>query len=187
MKLLLGSLPHRLLHDRLMLTGMVEVLVPDLTDVNRIREQRVKCPAGERVPARLDSALCGAPLGNNTAAVQIFFEQPHAAEFLVAPENIADDLCLRLVDHNAPVADLIPQWHNTAHPYAFAFGGRNFVADPFPRHLALELGEGEQDVERQASHRSRRIELLGDRDEGDCMRVEHFHHLGEVGAARIRH
>ena len=57
LKLLLGSLPHRSIHDRLMLTGMAEVLVPDLTDVNRIREERVKGPSRERVPARLDSGL----------------------------------------------------------------------------------------------------------------------------------
>jgi len=36
LKLLLNSLPHRSIHDRLMLTGMAKVLVPDLTDVNRI-------------------------------------------------------------------------------------------------------------------------------------------------------
>ena len=36
LKLLLGSLPYRSIHDRLMLTGMAEVLVPDLTYVNRI-------------------------------------------------------------------------------------------------------------------------------------------------------
>jgi hypothetical protein len=42
LKLLLGSLPHRSIHDRLMLTGMAEVLVPDLTHVNRIREERVQ-------------------------------------------------------------------------------------------------------------------------------------------------
>ena len=57
LKLPLGSLPHRSIHDRLMLTGMAEVLVPDLTHANRIREERVKCPSGERVPARLDSGL----------------------------------------------------------------------------------------------------------------------------------
>ena len=57
LKLLLGSLPHRSIHDRLMLTGMAEVLVPDLTYVNRIQEKRVKCPSGERVPARIDSDL----------------------------------------------------------------------------------------------------------------------------------
>ena len=44
-----------------------------------------------------------------------------------------------------------------------------------------KAGEGQQDIERQASHRGRGIELLGDRDEGHRMCVEHFDHLGEVG------
>ncbi len=57
LELLLGSLPQRSIHDRLMLTGMAEILVPDLTYVNRIREERVKCPSGERVPAGLASGL----------------------------------------------------------------------------------------------------------------------------------
>jgi hypothetical protein len=36
LKLQLGSFPHGSIHDRLMLTGMAEVLVADLTYVNRI-------------------------------------------------------------------------------------------------------------------------------------------------------
>jgi hypothetical protein len=51
LKLLLGSLPHRSIYDRLMLTGMAEVLVPDLTYVNRIREERVKRTAREQAAA----------------------------------------------------------------------------------------------------------------------------------------
>jgi hypothetical protein len=51
-----------------------------------------------------------------------------------------------LVDHDTTVADLIPEWNDTAHPHTFAFGGRNLVADPFPRHLPLELGEGQQEL-----------------------------------------
>jgi hypothetical protein len=38
LKLLLGSLPDRSIDNRLMLTGVAEVLVTDLADVNRIRE-----------------------------------------------------------------------------------------------------------------------------------------------------
>ena len=51
LKLPLGSLPLSSIHDRLMLTGMAEVLVPNLTYVNRIVEERVKCPSRERMPA----------------------------------------------------------------------------------------------------------------------------------------
>jgi hypothetical protein len=57
LKLLLGPLPDRSIHNRLMLTGMAEVLVPDLTHVNRIREERIEGASGERVPARLGSGL----------------------------------------------------------------------------------------------------------------------------------
>src|SRR6266851_8779387 len=43
-ELLLRSIPHCAVQDRLVLTGMADVFVTDFTDVNRIREQRVKCP-----------------------------------------------------------------------------------------------------------------------------------------------
>src|SRR5208282_3103684 len=43
---------------------------------------------------------------------------------------------------------------------ALLFGRRNLVADALARDLALELGEGEQHVEREAAHAARRIERL---------------------------
>ena len=39
------------------------------------------------------------------------------------------------------------------------------IAHPFADHLALELGEGQQDVEGEPPDAGRRIERLGDRDE----------------------
>ena len=59
-------------------------------------------------------------------------------------------------------------------------GGRELVADALADHLALELGEGEQDVERQPPHRGGGVERLGDADEGDAVAVEHLDQLGEV-------
>jgi hypothetical protein len=44
-ELLLRSLPLFSIQDRLVLTGMADVFVPDFADINRIREQRVKCSA----------------------------------------------------------------------------------------------------------------------------------------------
>jgi hypothetical protein len=35
----------------------------------------------------------------------------------------------------------------------------NFVANPLADYLALELGKGEQDVERQPAHRAGGVEL----------------------------
>ncbi len=60
---------------------------------------------------------------------------------------------------------LVAERDQTTHPHSLLLGGGDLVADPLARHLALELGEGQQDIERQASHRARGIELLGNRDE----------------------
>jgi hypothetical protein len=43
-ELLLRSLPRRTIQYRFMLTGMADAFVTDFTDVNRIREQRIKLP-----------------------------------------------------------------------------------------------------------------------------------------------
>jgi hypothetical protein len=58
--------------------------------------------------------------------------------------------------------------------------GGDLVADALGRHLALELGEAEQDVQRQPPHRRGRVERLRDRDEGHAVPVEHLDQLGEV-------
>jgi hypothetical protein len=59
-------------------------------------------------------------------------------------------------------------------------GRRNLVPDALGGDLALELGEREQDVQRQPSHGRGRVELLGDRDERDIVLVEELDQLGEV-------
>jgi len=46
-KLLLRSIPYCTIQDRFVLTGMAPFFVTDFADVNRIREQRVKCSARE--------------------------------------------------------------------------------------------------------------------------------------------
>jgi hypothetical protein len=48
---------------------------------------------------------------------------------------------------------------------------------------ALELGEGQQHIKGQATHRGRRVELLRDRHERDAFRVEDLDDLREVGQA----
>ena len=63
----------------------------------------------------------------------------------------------------------------------FVRRGGDLVADALGRHLALELGEAEQDVQRQPAHGGGGVERLRDRDEGDAVPVEHLDQLGEVG------
>ena len=54
------------------------------------------------------------------------------------------------------------------------------VFGAFAGDFSFELGEGQQDVQHQAAHRGRRVELLGDRHERHTKAFEHFDHLGEV-------
>ena len=87
---------------------------------------------------------------------------------------------LGLVDHQLAVLDVVAHRHEAAHPHAALAGGRELVADALADDLALELGEAQQDVERQPPHGGRGVEGLRDRHEGDVVPVEHLDQLGEV-------
>ena len=67
-----------------------------------------------------------------------------------------------------------------AGPLALPARRRDLVARPFADDLPLELGEGQEHVEHQPAHRRGTVDLLGDRDERDVMRIKDLHHLGEV-------
>ena len=79
------------------------------------------------------------------------------------------------------VVDVIAERRDSAHPQPLALAGGDLVADALAGHLALELGEGQQDVEHQPPHGGGGVELLGDRDEGDPVALEHLDHAREVG------
>jgi hypothetical protein len=63
----------------------------------------------------------------------------------------------------------------------FLLRGGDLVADALAGYLALELGEGQQHIEGQPSHRGRRVELLRDRHERHALGIEDLDDLGEVG------
>jgi len=95
--------------------------------------------------------------------------------------DLLDQLGFRLVDHQAPINDVVSQWHHAAHPDALALGCRDLVSDSLTRHFALELGEREQHIEGQPPHRSSSVKLLGNGHEGNAVGIEDFDHLGEIG------
>ena len=76
---------------------------------------------------------------------------------------------------------IVAERHVAAHPHALLLRGGDLVADPFAGDLALELGKGQQHIERQPPHRARGIELLGDRDERDALCVEDLDQPGKIG------
>src|SRR5439155_20592809 len=65
-------------------------------------------------------------------------------------------------------------------PLALAPGGGDLVAGALGDDLALELGEGQQDVEDQPAHAGGRVEQLGYGHEGHLVLLEGLHEAGEV-------
>jgi hypothetical protein len=104
-----------------------------------------------------------------------------AAEVEVAAEDMTNRFGLVGNDCDFSVLGLVAQGHHTADPKALAFGGPDLVADALGGDLALELGERQQDIEREPPHRGRGVELLRDRDEGHPIGIEQFDQLGEIG------
>ena len=73
-----------------------------------------------------------------------------------------------------------PENRMAADPFAFPPRGRHLVARALRNDLALELGERQEDVQRQAAEGTRRVELLGDGHEADAVPVEDLDDPREV-------
>ena len=177
----LHGFPGLGIDDRLVLAFVHRTFVGDLPNVERVREQLVEGAAAQWAAAAHLAAAGRPPLGREAAPVRLLLHPADRAVREVKPEEAPHGLGLSLVDHQAALAGLVAQRHEAAHPHAFGLGGGDLVADALAGDLALELGEGEQHVERQAAHRGCGVELLGHRDEGDAVAIEDLDDLGEVG------
>ena len=136
-------------------------------------------PLVHGLPPRAPSAH-GAPLRHLARGVQLACDGERRAGLGEAVEDPAHERRLALDHHQPAVLDLVAERRPAAHPHALLARGRELVADALADDLALELGEAEQDVERQPAHRGRGVELLGDADEGHVVALEHVDQLGEV-------
>src|SRR6516162_7272112 len=74
-----------------------------------------------------------------------------------------------------------PKRRHPAHPHPLLLRGGDLVADALADDLTLELRKGQQNIEGQATHRRRRVELLRDRDKGGVSRIEDLDDLGKIG------
>ena len=152
-------------------------ILPTYTGLARIR---YRCP---RLKGRLPP-----PFGRRVARGGVThcrrssscLEQPHAIELQIQAVDRAHPLRLVLVDGERPLLGDIADRCVAPHPQALALGGGDLVPDALAGDFALELREGEQDVERQPPHGIGRIELLGDRDERHPVGIEQLDHLREV-------
>src|ERR1700730_8385963 len=164
-----------------MLAAMHLTPIGDLAEVEPVLEQM-----GERSHAEADTAAPAAiataiDLGPYALPVELREQSPHGAKLQIACEN--GPYYLRLLGHHDEllVYAAIAERDGAADPETLALGGRDLVAHPLADHLALELGKGEQHIERDPPHAARGFERLGDRHERDPLLIEQLDQLGEVG------
>src|ERR1700675_303897 len=164
-----------------MLAAMHLTPIGDLAEVEPVLEQMSKgthAEADTAAPAAIATAI---ELGPYTLPIELREQSSHGAKLQIAGEDGADHLRL-LGHHDELLVDAaIAERHGSADPEALALGGGDLVAHPLTDHLALELGKGEQHVEREPTHAGRGIERLGDRHERDQLLIEQLDQLGEVG------
>src|SRR5580704_10866545 len=163
-----------------MLSGVRLTLMRNLTRVNRVGEQLVDVSTREWCSAALGTIRRRAALRPQSEPVGLVLDPAHAAVFTIEREDPAHSLGLGWGDDECALVRVIAKWHVAAHPHALFLRRGDLVADAFTGDLALELGERQQNVEREPPHRARRIELLGHRDERHSLSIEEFDEPGKI-------
>ena len=177
------AVPQFATDDRRVFGLVPLILVPQLAKVSPVAQELVDVALVDRPAIARLAVLCGPGLRRHAIQFQLLDQCGAGPEFDEALEDVPDQLGLAFVGHQSAVLDVVAQRRHAPHPHAFALAGRDLVADALASDLALELREGEQDVQHQPTHGGRRVELLGDRHERHAIAFEHFDHLGEVRQA----
>src|SRR6202051_2315811 len=131
-----------------LLPGVELTLVRYLAGVNWVREQCVEMTAREGFAAALGAVRRRAAFRAKPEAVCLLLDPAHAAELTIESEEAAHGLGLGRVDHERALARVIAQRHIAAHPHALLLRRGDLVADAFTGDLPLELGKGQQHIER---------------------------------------
>src|SRR5208282_4980600 len=100
-------------------------------------------------------------------------QRPVCGELLILGKSV--------IRHTQAITPVVAERYRAPHPEPLLLRRGNLVADPLAGHLALELGEGEQHIEREPSHRGGGVELLRNRHERYPVGVEDLDHFREVG------
>ena len=98
----------------------------------------------------------------------------------ISAKDAAHQFGLGGIDDQFALDNVVPERWHTAHPHAFSLARGNLVADTLAGDLALELREGQQDVECEPPHGGGGIELLGDGNEGHPVAIEHIDQFGKI-------
>jgi hypothetical protein len=164
-----------------MLARITGRAVVDLSEIHPVLEKIGERSSRERNAADDPSARKRPSSGYDPSAAEIVDERPKRAEFEIAVKDDANGLRFRFIDDKLSLNHPVAERNDAADPDALPLRGGDLVADAFPRDFPLELGEGEQHIERQSPHAGRGIECLRDGNERNARSVERLHELGEVG------
>src|SRR5882757_2847188 len=133
----------------------------DFTEVNTIIQQMI-----ERTSGKVGAAGCAAidtrsSLAANLLVIQEYFQLTDTSQPHVETKYLANCSSFALVHNQSVVNTFVSQRDHASHPHPFFLRGRNFVPYSLSSDFAFELGERQQHVERESSHRGRSIKLLG--------------------------
>src|SRR5580704_13167113 len=126
--------------------------IDHLADIEPVAQQMGEAAHPEGAPAQ-DAAVPKRALpGPDAAALKVLGQRPHRAKLQVTREYGAHDLGLRRHDDGFLIDRRITERDRSPDPDPFALRRRDLVAHPFADHLSLELGERQQDIEREPPH-----------------------------------
>src|SRR5215211_3403463 len=157
-ELRLHGLKQVTLEDRLVLAAMHLAPIDHLADVEPVLEQIREGADAEADTAPLapvGKAVCLCP---DAAPIEVVDERTDRAERKIAREDRADGVRLLGHEDDLLVDAAIAERKRPTDPNALALGGGDLVTHPLADHLALELGEREQHIEREPAHAARGVE-----------------------------
>src|SRR5439155_4707323 len=144
-----NSGPALIVDQGRLLTGVAFTLVRYPAGVNWVREQCVEMTAREGFAAALGASRRCPAFRSKPETVGLLLDPAHAAELTIEREDAAHGLGLGRVDDERALVRVIAERDVAAHPHALLLRRGDLVANAFAGDLALELGKGQQHVERE--------------------------------------
>jgi len=138
---LLDSLPRRSLDYRLMLTGMADSFVTDLTHVNRVGQHLIERSSPEPNSARPRAGSRHTLLSKQSTCGLVLPDPADGFELDVKLKDQSHGLSFFRVNYQMAIADVIAEWYRASHPHPLLLRSRDLVADAFAGHFAFEPGQ----------------------------------------------
>src|SRR3984893_5957961 len=159
-KLSLDRVPQRLIDYRRVLARMELALVNYVAEIGAVLQHQVERAPRERLAADEAPGNARPRLTSDPALFELRLQQADRTEFGIAAEDQSNGIRLAIDHDELVVLRSIPERRHAGPPHPLLFRGGDLVTNALADDLALELCEGQQNIEGQAPHRGRRVELL---------------------------